>query len=93
LGNNGLFMVPWEAHHEGSHTLWEAQTTDYVSYFYYKLNGWESRSLYLALDEERTPSYIRKASLGIIPRPHSDYQVLARRQIMSGDVFCVVVVV
>ncbi len=32
LGNNGLFMVPWEAHHEGSRTLWEAQTTDYVSY-------------------------------------------------------------
>ena len=91
LGNNGLFMVPWEAHHEGSRTLWEAQTTDYLSYFYYKLNGWESRSLYLALDGVRATSYIRKASPGVVPRPRSDYKVLARRRILSGDVFCVVV--
>ncbi len=61
LGN----MVPWEAHHEGSRTLWEAQITAYINYFYYKLNGWESRSLCLALHGERTPSY----------RPRSDYQV------------------
>jgi hypothetical protein len=84
-------MVPWGAHHEGSRTLWEAQTTDYLSYFYYKLNGWESRSLYLALDGERVISYVRKASPGIVPRPRSDYQVLARRRILAGDVFCVVV--
>jgi hypothetical protein len=32
-----------------------------------------------------------KASQGIVSRPHSDYQVLARRRILSGDVFCVVV--
>ena len=91
LGKDGLFMVPWEAHHEGSRTLWEAQATDYLSYFYYKLNGWESRSLYLALDDKRVTSYIRKASPGIVPRPRSDYEVLARRRILSGDVFCVVV--
>ncbi len=91
LGNNGLFMVPWEAHHEGSRTLWEAQITDNINYFYYILNGWEIRSLYLALDGECTPSYVRKASPGTVPRPRSDYQVLARRQILSGDVFCLVV--
>jgi hypothetical protein len=91
LDNNGLFMVPWEAHHEGSRTLCEAQITDYISYFYYKLNGWESRSLYLALDDKRTGSYIRKASPEIVPRPRLDYQVLARRRILSGDVLCVVV--
>jgi hypothetical protein len=62
---------------------------DYISYIYYKLNGWESRSLYLALDGERIgSSYIDH---GIVPRPRSDYQVLARRRILSGDVFCVVV--
>ena len=91
LGNDGHFMVPWGAHHEGSRTLWEAQTTDYLSYFYYKLNGWESRSLYLALDGERVISYVRKASPGIVPRPRTDYEVLARRKILAGDVFCVVV--
>jgi hypothetical protein len=84
-------MVPWEAHHERSRTLWIAQITDYISYFYYKLNGWESRSLYLALDDKRTGSYIRKASPEIVPRPRLDYQVLARRRILSGDVLCVVV--
>ncbi len=36
-------------------------------------------------------SYIRKASPGIVPRPLSDHQVLARRRILSGYVFCVVV--
>ena len=91
LGKDGLFVVPWEAHHEGSRTIYEAQAIDYLSYFYYKLNGWESRSLYLALDDQRTISYIRKASPGIVPRPRSDYEVLARRRILSGDVFCVVV--
>jgi hypothetical protein len=69
LGN----MVPWEAHHKGNRSLWESQITDYINYFYYKLNGWESRSLYLALDGTRTVSYIRKASPGIVPRPRFDY--------------------
>jgi hypothetical protein len=57
-----------------------SQVTGYVAYFYYKLNGWERSSLYWALDRSRTVSYIRKASPGIVPRPRSDYQVLARRR-------------
>ncbi len=45
----------------------------------------------MALDGSRTVSYIRKASPGIIPRPRSDYQVLARRHILANDLFYVVV--
>ena len=45
----------------------------------------------MALDGKRTSSYSRKASPGIVSRPRSDYEVLACRCILAGDVFCVVV--
>ncbi len=47
----------------------------------YKLNGYESRTVYLSQDGSRSIFYIRKASPGIVPRDLSDYQVLARRRI------------
>lgn len=43
------------------------------------------------MDGNRTVSYIHKALPGNVPRPRSDYQVLARRRILAGDVFCAVV--
>ncbi len=71
--------------------MWKAQVTDYVRYFYYKLKWYQSRTLYLSLDDARTISYIHKASSGIILRNRKYYQVLVLRRIFSGDVVCEVV--
>lgn len=46
----------------------------------------------MSLDGVQTFQYIyKKASLDTIPRNHTDYQVLARWRILSGNAICVVV--